>query len=58
MKVFRTKLQRNANKNFNHLFVFSRAVNTYYNRRELQAYSYGYEIKFKKSKFLIENAGH
>lgn len=39
MKVFKTKLQRNANKNFNHLFVFSRAVNTYYNKRELQAYS-------------------
>lgn len=32
MKVFKTKLQRNANKNFNHLFVFSRAVNTYYKR--------------------------
>lgn len=39
MKVFKTKLQRNANKNFNHHFVFFRAVNTYYNRRELQAYS-------------------
>lgn len=45
LKVFKTKLQRNANKNFNHLFVFFRAVNTYYNRRELQAYSIWYQIQ-------------
>lgn len=46
MKVFKTKLQRNANKNFNHLFVFSRAVNTInYNRRELQAYSIWNQIQ-------------